>query len=202
MITSDEEVRELADRARAHQRIGIDTEFLWERTYSPLICLVQLNVAGELAIVDPLEDIDISPIADLVSDPAVEVVMHAPHADLVAFVQRLGSTPTNIFDTQVAAGFAGMSAGLSYERLAQESIGAKVQPSESFSDWSRRPLSEKQLRYAAEDVEHLFDMADEIRRRLEKFGRTEWAEEELARRFADMSRIVTPPEEQWRRVAR
>lgn len=180
----------------------IDTEFLWERTYAPLICLVQINVDGQIVVADPLDGIDLEPVAEVIEDPAVEIVMHAPHADLVAFAMRYDTTPSNVFDTQLAAGFAGLSAGLSYEKLVLETIGVRVQPSESFSDWSRRPLSAKQLRYAAEDVEHLPAMTDHIVETLTEMGRLEWAQEELARRFTDRSRLGTRPEEAWRKVSR
>jgi ribonuclease D len=161
-----------------------------------------MNVEGTIAIADPLEGVDLAPLAELVSDPNVAVIMHAPHADLVAFALRHGSTPTAIFDTQLAAGFVGLSAGLAYERLVSEVTGQKVAPSESFSDWSRRPLTDKQLVYAAEDVEYLFDMHAELSRRLDDMGRTSWASEELARRFDDINRLVTRPEEAWRKVGR
>lgn len=202
MIESTEELAAMCERARSDGRLGLDTEFLWERSYAPVICLAQLNVGGEVALADPLDGIDLAPVADLVSDPAVQVVMHAPHADLVAFAQRHGSTPRNVFDTQLAAGFIGLSAGLSYERLVAETTRARVQPSESFSDWSRRPLSAKQLRYAGEDVEHLFAMADHIDDRARKLGRHEWAIEEMERRFGEGSRLVTAPEDAWRKVSR
>ena len=201
-ITSQSRLDELCDAARDAGRIAIDTEFLWEKTYAPLICLAQLNVDGHVAIADPIEGIDLTPLASLVADPAVQVVMHAPHADLVAFALRHDVVPTNIFDTQLAAGFIGLSAGLSYERLVAEVAGARVQPSESFTDWSRRPLNARQLRYAGEDVEHLFTMTDAISDKLHALGRTSWAHEELSRRFEDPLRITTQPDQAWRKVSR
>lgn len=201
-IDTTQELAELCARARDTGRIALDTEFLWERTYAPLICLVQLNVDGDVAIADPLERVGLEPVAEVLEDPDVEVVMHAPHADLVAFALRYGTRPANVFDTQIAAGFIGLSAGLSYERLVAETTGEQVSPSESFSDWSRRPLSQKQLRYAGEDVEFLFDAADHIRQRLQELGRVEWAREEMDRRFVDPARLGTQPGEAWRKVAR
>jgi ribonuclease D len=202
MLETTAELAELCDRARAAGRVGLDTEFLWERTYSPQICLAQLNVEDQVYLADPLEGVDLQPVADLISDPDVQVVMHAPHADLVAFAQRHGADPVNTFDTQLAAGFTGLSAGLAYEKLVHEVTRRRVQPSESFTDWSRRPLGEKQLKYAGEDVEHLFAMSDKITEDLRRRGREEWMREELARRFDGADRFVTQPEEAWRKVGR
>lgn len=202
MVETTADLAELCDRARALGRVGLDTEFLWERTYSPQICLAQLNVDDRVYLADPLEGVDLQPISDLISDPDVQVVMHAPHADLVAFAQRYGADPVNTFDTQLAAGFTGLSAGLAYEKLVHEVTRRRVQPSESFTDWSRRPLGEKQLRYAGEDVEHLFEMSDRITQQLRERGREEWMREELSRRFDGADRFVTQPEEAWRKVGR
>jgi ribonuclease D len=88
MVQTTEELAELCARARAAGRIGIDTEFLWERTYSPQLCLAQMNIEDQVYLADPLEGVDLAPIAELISDPDVQVVMHAPHADLVAYAQR------------------------------------------------------------------------------------------------------------------
>lgn len=202
MLDTTADLQRVCDQARSDRRIGIDTEFLWERTYSPQVCLAQLNVGGRVYLADPLEGVDLAPIAALISDPDVQVVMHAPHADLVAFAQRYDADPVNTFDTQLAAGFMGLSAGLAYEKLVHEVTRRRVQPSESFTDWSRRPLAEKQLRYAGEDVEHLFAMSDTITERLESLGRVQWMREELSRRFDGADRFVTAPEEAWRKVGR
>jgi ribonuclease D len=202
MVQTTEELADLCARAREVGRIGLDTEFLWERTYSPQLCLAQFNIEDRVYLADPLEGVDLQPIADLISDPDVQVVMHAPHADLVAFAQRYGADPVNTFDTQLAAGFTGLSGGLAYEKLVHEVTRRRVQPSESFTDWSRRPLGEKQLKYAGEDVEHLFAMSDKITDDLRARGREQWMREELARRFDGAERFVTAPEEAWRKVGR
>lgn len=202
MLETTEDLARVCDQARGDGRIGLDTEFLWERTYSPQICLAQINVGGRVYLADPLEGVDLQPIAALISDPGVQVVMHAPHADLVAFAMRHDANPVNTFDTQLAAGFTGLSAGLAYEKLVQEMTHTRVQPSESFTDWSRRPLADKQLRYAGEDVEHLFTMRDAITSKLDELGRGQWMREELARRFDGVDRYVTRPTEAWRKVGR
>lgn len=201
-LTSSKELRQWCDEARKLGRIGLDTEFLWERTYAPQLCLVQMAVGDDIAIADPLEDIDLSPLADIIADPDVQTIMHAPHADLVAFAVRFDVEPSNVFDTQIAAGFVGLSAGLSYERLLEETLGKEVSPSESFTDWAKRPLNSDQLRYAAEDVEHLFEMTEWITSRLEQLNRLDWARDEFLRRFETMDRLVTKPEMACRKVSR
>ncbi len=127
--------------------------------------------------------------------------MHAPHADLAAFALEFGTRPTRIFDTQLAAGFVGLGSGLAYDRLVTELVGIEVGAHESFSDWSRRPLSANQLRYAAEDVLHLEPMVEELLRRLDERDRRAWALAEMAKRFAP-ERLTTDPREAWRKVSR
>lgn len=131
-------------------------------------------------MLDPLEDggFDHRPLAAVLADPAVEIVFHAGRQD-VALLRRVWDTRlTNIFDTQIAAGFAGMRAQLGYEGLLGDLLGLRLSKSASFTRWDRRPLSEEQLRYAREDVLHLLQAADELQRRLEAIGRLEWAREE------------------------
>jgi ribonuclease D len=181
---ADGVVAELAARARATGRLGIDTEFMGEGRYRSLLCLVQVAVQEpgggvRVEVLDPItEELDAGPLAEALADPAVEVILHAGRQD-VALLRRVWSTEvTNIFDTQVAAGFAGLRAQLGYEPLLSTTIGVKLRKSASFTKWDQRPLSEEQVSYAREDVLHLFDLADELQRQLEARGRLEWAREE------------------------
>ncbi|HVW18221.1 MAG TPA: HRDC domain-containing protein [Solirubrobacteraceae bacterium] len=175
---------ELADRARETGRLGIDTEFMGEGRYRALLCLVQVAVpAGDggshVEVLDPLTDsLDPGPLARALADPAVEVVMHAGRQD-VALLRRAWATEvTSIFDTQVAAGFAGLRAQLGYEPLLREVLGRRLHKSASFTKWDARPLSEEQLSYAREDVLDLLQLADALAERLRGRGRLEWAREE------------------------
>jgi ribonuclease D len=176
----------IARRARETGRLGIDTEFMGEGRYKSLLCLVQVAVEREddpgevdVAVLDPLEgDVDFGPIADVLADPAVEIVMHACRQD-VALLRRSWRTEiTNLFDTQVAAGFAGLRAQLGYEPLLNEVLGVRLRKSASFTRWDARPLSEEQVDYAREDVLHLLQASDALQRRLDELGRLEWAREE------------------------
>ena len=176
---------EIAERARATGRLGIDTEFMGEGRYRPLLCLVQVAVLrddgeSDVWILDPLADggIDHGPLADCLADPAVEVVLHAGRQDVALLRRVWGCDLTNVFDTQLAAGFAGLRAQLGYEALLHELIGVRLRKSASFTRWDARPLSEEQVDYAREDVLHLLQAADALKGRLDALGRLEWAREE------------------------
>ena len=171
-LVSPADIARLAEEARAAGRIGLDTEFLWERTYAPVPCLAQVATATRLAIIDPIEGADLAPIAALVADPAVEVIMHAPAADLVLFARRFGVRPTRIFDVQLVAGFVGLGTSLAYERLVERALHVRLVHNETFSNWVKRPLSDTQIAYAADDVRHLHALADTLTRELAERGRT------------------------------
>ena len=196
MATVDTTVSDLAELARASGRLGIDTEFMGEGRYRPLLCLVQVAVEQEGAspgdeprveVLDPLQDsFDPAPLAEVLADPDIEIVLHAGRQD-VALLRRVWSTDfRNIFDTQVAAGFAGRRAQLGYEALLSELTGVRLRKSASFTRWDARPLSEEQVRYAREDVLHLLQLADALQAQLASRGRLEWAREEC-RALEDVS---------------
>jgi ribonuclease D len=202
ILRGEASVREFAETARAEGRVALDTEFWWERTYAPVLCLLQAATRERIVVIDPLEDGVIGPISELVADPAVELVMHAPAADLLLFALREASHATHVVDTQVVAGFTGFGAGAGYERLVEAALGVRLQHNETFSDWRRRPLSDTQLAYAADDVRYLLPLIDKLRGHLQRLGRESWAEDELADRFGDPSRIEPDPTRAWMKVAR
>ena len=196
------ELNRLGARAREERRIGIDTEFMPEGRYRPLLCLVQVSVGDEIVVLDPLRDAlgDPAPLAAVLADPEIEVVLHAGRQD-VAILRRVWSTTfANVFDTQVAAGFAGFSAQAGYTGLLHDVLKIRLAKSASFTRWDARPLTPEQLRYAREDVEHLMPLADELQRRLSQRGRLEWAREECAAIAESSDERV--PEEAWRRLPR
>jgi ribonuclease D len=178
-------VAELAERARETGRLGIDTEFMGEGRYRSLLCLVQVAVEGpadgeaRVEVLDPLDDaLDPAPLAEVLADPAIEIIMHAGRQD-VALLRRVWRTEvTNVFDTQVAAGFAGLRAQLGYEALLSEVLKLRVRKSASFTRWDARPLSPEQFEYAREDVLHILELASALQARLNELGRLDWAREE------------------------
>jgi ribonuclease D len=175
----------IADEARATGKLALDTEFMGEGRYRTLLCLVQLAVpeggpaGGPIELLDPLaQDLDGGPLAEVLADPAVQVVVHAGRQDIALIRRWLGTEVTNVFDTQLAAGFVGLGAQSSYESLLNDLLGVRVRKTASFTRWDRRPLSEEQLAYARDDVVHLLELAGEIERRLQQSGRLAWALEE------------------------
>lgn len=176
----------LTAQARSSGRLALDTEFMGEGRYRTLLCLVQLAIADNttglrIELVDPLrEDLDGSPLTDVLADPAIELVVHAGRQDVALVRRRFGTEVRNVFDTQIAAGFAGMAAQSSYEALLSQLLGVRVSKSASFTRWDARPLSREQLAYAREDVVHLLELSAELQRRLVALGRLEWAYQECA----------------------
>lgn len=184
---------ELAELARGDGRIAIDTEFMGEGRYRTLLCLVQLAAterdgSQRVELIDPLGDRRApgghagdaweAPLARLIEDERVELIVHAGRQDIALLRRSLRCEVSNVFDTQVAAGFLGLPAQSSYETLLNQLLGMRVAKSASFTRWDARPLSEEQRSYAREDVVHLIELAKEIQRRLERLERLEWAREE------------------------
>src|SRR3954449_9889126 len=194
------EVERFAELAREHGRLGLDTEFMPEGRYRPLLCLVQIAVAGEVAVLDPLDGLDPGPRAEVLADPAIEIVLHAGRQDVAILRREWKTTFTNVFDTQVAAGFAGFSAQAGYNGLLHDVLRIRLPKTASFTRWDARPLTDEQLAYARGDVEHLLPLADEIQRRLADRGWLGWAREECVA-IAEAS-DERDPEEVWRRLPR
>ncbi len=176
---------EIAQLAAAAGQLAIDTEFVSERRYRTLLCLVQVAVPDpsepggvRCEALDPLAGFDREPLARVLADPAVEVVMHAGRQDVALLRRELATDIRNLFDTQVAAGFAGFSAQEGYQTLVRQLVGVRIEGGEGFTRWDQRPLTEAQLRYALDDVRYLLALAAELKRRLEQLGRLEWAREE------------------------
>jgi len=199
---------EIAERARAGGRLAIDTEFMSESRYRALLCLVQVAVPepdeGEEAVsthvLDPLEGFDHAPLAEVLADPSVEVVMHAGRQDVPILRREWETEVRGVFDTQVAAAFAGVGAQVGYGGLLADVLGIRVEKGASFTRWDRRPLSSEQVEYARDDVRHLLALSAELQRRLHEGGRLEWAREEC--RALESATDQRDPAEAWRRLSR
>jgi ribonuclease D len=204
-LAGDADIAAAAAGARRVGRIGIDTEFMSEGRYRALLCLVQVAVDeadGDplIYLIDSLTGVDITPLAALLGDPAIEIVLHAGRQD-VAILRRAWETElNNIFDTQIAAGFTGASAQAGYGNLLGSVLGQRVGKTASYTRWDARPLTGEQLGYAAEDVAHLLQLADEIQRRLSGSGRLEWAREECRR--LESATDERDPDTAWERLPR
>nr|WP_218848021.1 MULTISPECIES: ribonuclease D [Xanthomonas] len=169
----------MAERlAQRPARIGLDTEFVRERTYWPQLALVQMAVADEILLIDPLIPGMPQALAPWLSDPSILKVMHSASEDLVAFKCACGALPRPLFDTQIGAGLAGIGAGMGYQKLVLEITGVHLAKGETRSDWLRRPLSPAQLDYAADDVRHLFAIHDALQQRLQTLDRSAWLHED------------------------
>ena len=165
----------------AGARVGLDTEFVRERTWWPQLALVQIAIGDEILLVDPLAPGIPAALAPLLADTSVLKVMHSASEDLIAFKHACGVVPTPLFDTQIAAALTGVGAGVGYQRLVQDTLGIALVKGETRSDWLRRPLSPAQLEYAADDVRHLFALHDQLDARLGELDRHDWLAEDCAR---------------------
>jgi ribonuclease D len=177
-------LRKVAHCAQVTKSIALDTEFIGEGRYRTLLCLIQVAMPNgdsrsQIEIIDPLvEGLDYEPFAKVLADPQIELVLHAGRQDIALLRRHLSTDIHGVFDTQVAAGFLGLPAQSSYEALLAQLLGVKLAKSASFTRWDARPLSAEQLLYAHEDVLHLLELAGELKRRLAKLGRLEWARQE------------------------
>jgi ribonuclease D len=179
--------------------VAVDTEFMRERTYWPILCLVQVAGPEEAAAIDALAPgIDLTPLLALMADEGTLKVFHAARQDIEIFFNLSGTVPTPLFDTQIAAMVCGFGDAASYETLVVKLAQASLDKSSRFTDWSRRPLTERQIRYALADVVHLRTVYEKLQQRLASNGRATWFAEEMA----DMSNpeiYRSDPTEAWRR---
>ena len=197
-IDDERELEALARRLRAAERIGVDTEFLRERTYFPQLCLLQIECGGDICCVDALA----MPLAALVPTldaPAPRKLIHAARQDLEALHRATGRIATPIFDTQIAAACAGLKPQIGYAELAHDLLGVDLDKAHTRTDWSRRPLSPEQLSYAADDVRYLDEIAAALERRLRELDREHWVREDCAA-LADPRLYEPDPACAWERL--
>jgi ribonuclease D len=200
-LISDQAALEAACKHLAEgEFLALDTEFHRETTYWPQLCLVQAATADFDCMIDPLAGLDLSPLLKLIDDPSRVKVFHAARQDLEIFARLLGHVPAPIFDTQIAAMACGLGDSISYENLVARVLkNASVDKSSQFTDWARRPLSEKQLRYARGDVVYLRKIYVILRDKLAKLGRTDWIEDEMAD-LTDPEIYAFEPASAWKRL--
>ncbi|MGY0504190.1 ribonuclease D [Luteimonas sp. e5] len=168
-------------QARRPRRIGVDTEFVRERTFWPVLALAQIATGEAILLLDMRAPGMPAALAEWLEDRDMIKVMHSPGEDLIAFGHTCHALPQPLFDTQQAAALCGLGAGLGYQKLVQAELGIELEKGETRSDWLKRPLSPAQCRYAAEDVLHLLELHERLAAKLESLGRSAWAEEDATR---------------------
>jgi ribonuclease D len=198
-VTTQDALQELCRRMASVSWVALDTEFMREKTYYPQLCLLQLATPDWAACVDPLADLDLAPLYEQLFRTDVTKVLHAAGQDMEIFFHQHGRLPTPLFDTQLAAPVLGYADQIGYGNLVAEVLGERLEKAHSRADWSLRPLSEEQLRYAADDVIYLASLYVVMRERLEQLGRLAWLDEDFAA-LADPGRYASPPELAWQRV--
>lgn len=200
MISDTATLAAFCDRLKDAPYVTVDTEFIREKTYYPQLCLVQVAGPEEAQAIDPLAPgIDLGPLFDLMADERVIKVFHAARQDVEIFLNLAGRVPTPLFDTQVAAMVCGFGDSVGYETLAAQLARARIDKSLRFTDWTQRPLSERQLHYALSDVTHLRVAYEKLKRKLEQNDRLRWVEEEMAE-VANPATYQLDPEDAWRRL--
>ena len=160
---------------------GVDTEFMRTNTYFPRLALIQADFGERTALIDPVAGVDLDPLGDLLAHPERVCVMHSASEDLEALAKPLPRGIAQLFDTQIGAAFAGLGAGVGYQKLVRELLGIELPKGETRSDWLRRPLSPQQIEYAAQDVIHLPALHAELTQRLAQRGYAAWLAEDCAR---------------------
>ncbi|MDD5586947.1 MAG: ribonuclease D [Alphaproteobacteria bacterium] len=200
LITTTKELSRFCKSLAGAAFVTVDTEFMRERTYWSRLCLVQLAGPEAAVAVDPLADgIDLAPLYALMADPKILKVFHAARQDVEIFFNATGQVPAPMFDTQVAAMVCGFGEAASYETLAAKLAKAKIDKSSRFTDWCRRPLTERQITYALGDVTHLREVYARLNEQLEKSGRSEWMREEMAV-LTNPATYQIDPQEVWKRL--
>ena len=198
-VESQSQIDEFCDACRKEGRFAFDTEFVMEESFQPELCLIQLATTDRVVVIDPYKDLDAGPIWELVADPEVESIVHSGQEDLAMCVYHTGRAPRNVYDTQIAAGFAGLGYPLSLQKLVQSTTNVRLHKSKTLTDWRRRPLTEAQIRYGAEDVCYLPAIREKLERRLANSGRLDWMKTECLR-FEEMSVYKRTEEDKLSRV--
>src|SRR5438477_9087666 len=199
VITDTDALAGFCDRQKDASFIAVDTEFMRERTYWPILCLVQVAGPQEAAAIDALAPgVDLTPLLALMANPDTLKVFHASRQDIEIFFNLSGAVPAPLFDTQIAAMVCGFGDAASYETLVAKLARASLDKASRFTDWAHRPLTERQIRYALADVVHLRTVYERLQHVLAENGRAGWFEEEMAD-LVDPAIYRSEPAEAWRR---
>jgi ribonuclease D len=198
IVTTPAALAELGARLETFESVGLDTEFLRERTYRAELCLVQVSAASDAACIDPIALHDLAPLSRALTAPGTSKVMHASRQDIEVLFPVVGVVRP-VFDTQIAAALTGLPAQVGYAELVRRLLGHELAKTHTRTDWSRRPLSPEQIEYALDDVRYLVPLKSLLEEQLDKLGRTAWLAEDLAM-LDDTRSFTTEPEQAWMRV--
>jgi ribonuclease D len=198
IVTTSPALVDLVTHLESCEHIGLDTEFLRERTYRAELCLVQLSSRSDAACVDPIALPDLTPLARVLTSPGITKVMHASRQDVEVLFPIAGLVRP-VFDTQIAAALTGLPAQIGYGELVRRLLGKELAKSHTRTDWSRRPLSPEQIEYALDDVRYLLPLKTHLEEQLERSGRLKWLTEEL-HELEDARNIAVDPEDAWLRI--
>lgn len=200
-VETQTELEQLVADLAGSRLLAIDTEFLREKTYYAKLCLIQINNGDIQAIIDPLRTHDLKVLAPIMEDPDCVKVFHSGSQDIEILYHAIGVMPTPLFDTQMAAALMGFPLQVGYGPLVHAICGVKLAKADSYTDWSRRPLTDNQLRYALDDVVYLPQMYEHMERTLEKQGRSTWLKGDFAE-LANPAKYELDPMEAWHKVKR
>ena len=200
VITSTEELKALCERLSKSDYVTVDTEFLRDKTYYSKLCLIQIADDNEYHAIDTLAGgLDLNPFYDLMKNEKVLKVFHAAKQDIEIFVNMAGVVPKPLFDSQIAAMVCGYGDSIGYEKLVLALCNQQLDKSTRFTDWSRRPLTERQIDYALGDVTHLRVIYKKLQKQLEDSDRISWLDEDIAE-MLDKESYIIKPENAWKRV--
>ncbi|HEY7669513.1 MAG TPA: ribonuclease D [Hyphomicrobium sp.] len=200
ITTSSQDLSQACQRLSTSDFVAVDTEFMREQTFWPQLCLIQLAAPDEALIIDPMAPgIDLAPFWTLMANERIVKVFHAARQDIEIVFAKTGLVPHPVFDTQIAAMVCGFGESISYVNLVKKVTGVDLDKSSRFTDWSRRPLSEKQLTYALADVTHLRDVYRHLKAEIDASSRAEWLNEEMGV-LTDPKTYEQHPEEAWQRL--
>ena len=199
-ITTTDELVAIVERYRNASFIAVDTEFMRERTYYPQLCLIQISDGNFAVGIDPLASgIDLSPLWELFRDNSIVKVFHAAHQDLEIFLHLMGELPSPVYDTQIGAMVMGHGDQVGYDRLVKAILNHDIDKTSRFTDWAKRPLTDRQMSYALDDVIYLAKIYPMMVDELETKNRTEWLQEENVK-LSDVNTYRTLPDDAWKRI--
>ena len=199
LITTQSALDDLCRTLAAQKYLAVDTEFIREKTYWPVLCLIQVAWDGGAVAIDPLTGLDLTPFLVLLGDPDITKIFHAARQDLEIFYRLMGRLPAPLVDTQIMALALGYPEQMAYDRLMNTILKIKLSKGSRFTDWARRPLTDAQMEYALADVIHLLEAYHVMTAELEKRGRSDWIGDEYALMLDDKN-YRNDPNESWQRV--